>query len=62
MSMDISRHAGIPPARHAGIHPHVYRMTDRCKNITLATTSLRPVKMGLMPTCEAIHNGIAKYL
>ena len=25
--------------------PPVNRMTDRCKNITLATTSLRPVKM-----------------
>ena len=24
-------------------HPPVNRMTDRCKNITLATTSLRPV-------------------
>ena len=24
--------------------PTVNRMTDRCKNITLATTSLRPVK------------------
>ena len=27
--------------------PPVNRMTDRCKNITLATTSLRPVKMAL---------------
>ena len=26
--------------------PPVKRMTDRCKNITLATTSLRPVVMG----------------
>ena len=25
--------------------PPVNRMTDRCKNITLATTSLRPVKI-----------------
>ena len=25
--------------------PPMNRMTDRCKNITLATTSLRPVKM-----------------
>ena len=32
---------GIPPP------PPVNRMTDRCKNITLATTSLRPVKIGL---------------
>ena len=62
-----ARHAGIPPAIHAGIHtpsletcckacwdtscnacwdthpPPVNRMTNRCKNITLATTSLRPV-------------------
>ena len=29
---------GYPP-------PPVNRMTNRCKNITLATTSLRPVKM-----------------
>ena len=41
-----ARHAGIPPAMHAGIHtapPPVNRMTDTRKNITLATTSLRPV-------------------
>ena len=25
--------------------PPVYRITDTCKNITLATTSLRPVKI-----------------
>ena len=31
--------SGIPPP------PLVNRMTDRCKNITLATTSLRPVKI-----------------
>ena len=28
--------------------PPVNRMTNRCKNITLATTSLRPVKMHFM--------------
>ena len=34
-----------PNPLHAGIHPlPVNRITDRCKNITLATTSLRPVK------------------
>ena len=33
------------PRMHWGRHPHppVNRMTDRCKNITLATTSLGPV-------------------
>ena len=34
---------GIPACSEAD-HPLVNRMTDRCKNITLATTSLRPVK------------------
>ena len=33
---------GIPACTEADILP-VNRMTDRCKNITLATTSLRPV-------------------
>ena len=33
---------GIPACTEAGTPP-VNRMTDRCKNITLATTSLRPV-------------------
>ena len=32
---------GIPACSEAD--PPVNRMTDRCKNITLATTSLRPV-------------------
>ena len=32
---------GVPAG---GCLPPVNRMTDRCKNITLATTSLRPVK------------------
>ena len=31
-----ARHAGIPPANHAGIHPPLDRITDACKNITLA--------------------------
>ena len=31
-----ARHAGIPPAMHAGIaHPPVNRITHTCKNITL---------------------------
>ena len=34
---------GIPVCTEAD--PPVNRMTDRCKNITLATTSLRPVKI-----------------
>ena len=40
---------GVLPGGYPSIHwgrspPPVNRMTDRCKNITLATTSLRPVK------------------
>ena len=35
---------GWYPNMHWGRHPSVNRMTDRCKDITLATTSLRPVK------------------
>ena len=35
---------GVSASVLAGIpHPPVDRMTNRCKNITLATTSLRPV-------------------
>ena len=37
---------GIPAGTEAGTPP-VNRMTDRCKNITLATTSLRPVNMSI---------------
>ena len=33
---------GVPPCPET---PRVNRITDTCKNITLATTSLRPVKM-----------------
>ena len=33
------------PNMHWGRHPPVDRITDACKNITLATTSLRPVKI-----------------
>ena len=35
---------GIPACTEEDTPP-VNRMTDRCKNITLATTSLRPVNM-----------------
>ena len=31
------------------------RITDACKNITLATTSLRPVKMSQIPGCIPNH-------
>ena len=34
---------GWYPSMHWGRTPPMNRMTDRCKNITLATTSLRPV-------------------
>ena len=37
----LGRGGGIPACTEAD--PPVNRMTDRCKNITLATTSLRPV-------------------
>ena len=51
-----SRHAGIPPAMHAGIAPpptlRVDRITDTCKNITFAT-SLRTVKMQQRNFCFA---------
>ena len=40
---------GIPACTEADTPP-VNRMTDRCKNITLATTSLRPVK-----TLQNVH-------
>ena len=36
---------GIPPPL-----PPVNRMTNRCKNITLATNSLRPVKISILLT------------
>ena len=32
----------------SGDPPPVNRITDTCKNITLATTSLRPVKSGFL--------------
>ena len=35
---------GVPAAEADPPFPHVNRMTDRCKNINLATTSLQPVK------------------
>ena len=42
---------GVPPSQHALRQtppPTVNRMTGTSKNITLATTSLRPVKIGCM--------------
>ena len=40
---------GLPQCLVGYHHPTpVNRMTNRCKNITLATASLRPVKMGLL--------------
>ena len=50
---------GVPHARGGFLHagggllarpPPVNRMTNRCKNITLAKTSFRPVMMG---DCES---------
>ena len=40
----VSALGGWHPSMHRGRHPPVNRMTNRCKNITLATTSFRPVK------------------
>ena len=42
---------GIPACTEADTPP-VNRMTNRCKNITLATTSLRPVKKD--PNCSIV--------
>ena len=44
---------GVPPCRGVSLHgdpptPPVNRITDTCKNITLATTSLRPVKINIL--------------
>ena len=39
-----SRGGGVVSQHALRQTPPVNRMTDRCKNITLATTSLRPVK------------------
>ena len=41
---------GIPTCTEADTPPPVDRITDTYKNITLATTSLRPVKM-----CPCLH-------
>ena len=40
---------GIPACTEADPLPPVNRMTDTSKNITLPTTSLRPVKIGGLP-------------
>ena len=42
---------GIPACNEADPLPPVNRMTDRCKNITLATTSLWPVKISCYRGC-----------
>ena len=40
----VSAPGGMSASVHTGIpHPPVNRITHTCKNITLATTSLRPV-------------------
>ena len=36
------------------------RMTDRCKNITLATTSLRPVKIKNLKNNDSMSGPISK--
>ena len=38
-------------------HPPMYRITDTCKNITLATTSLRPVKTEILFLIQAVSIG-----
>ena len=43
--------AGIPACTEADTSPS-NRMTNRCKNITLATTSLRPLKIRLFTTVQ----------
>ena len=45
--------------------PPVDRMTNRCKNITLATTSLRPVKRGYLSRgviCILLWLGSHRYI
>ena len=46
------------PSMHWGRHPPVNRMTDRYKNITLATTSLRPV----INVLNTLDHHLIKYL
>ena len=43
----VSAPGGIPACTEADTPPLVNRMTDGCKNISLATTSLRLVKIGI---------------
>ena len=49
-----SAHGGYP-SMHWGRPCPVNRMTDRCKNITLATTSLRPVIILFIIICPVFH-------
>ena len=47
-----ARHAGIPPAMHAGIAPPpVNRITDTCKNITFATSLRTVIKTFKLKIC-----------
>ena len=48
---------GIPACTEADT-PSVNRMTDRCKNITLATTSLRPVNILIRLLASNFYNGV----
>ena len=54
---------GIPACTEADT-PLVNRMTNRCKNITLATTSLRPVKTHMQNTfsCRILFSSSASNL
>ena len=44
---------GLPHCLVGYHHPPVNRMTNRCKNITLATTSLRPVTIYRTSECSS---------
>ena len=49
---------GVPPCPGGSLYPKtppVNRITHTCKNITLATTSLRPVKTGVLCICLWCH-------
>ena len=49
--------ADTPPRKFgADTPPPVNRMTDRCKNITLAKTSFRPVKMTNIEEIFHLHS------
>ena len=52
---------GIPACTGADTPP-VNRMTDRCKNITLATTSLRPVMNPIVKVASQTVKNSSIYL